>query len=204
MVKKAIRILLVVFAIFVGLYPVLYFVLDRKFALLATKSDTLLINPFWNIGFYTHIMAGGLALLIGWIQFNASLRRINPAFHKLMGKIYIIAVLFSSTGAFYIGFFATGGPAASLGFVLLAIIWFVTTVMAYNNIRNGQIEEHKRLMIYSYAACFAAVTLRIWFPLLMLLIGDYNTAYVMAAWLCWLPNLLVAHFISRRPDILSI
>jgi uncharacterized membrane protein len=204
MVKKAIRILLVVFAILVGLYPVLYFVLDRKFALLATKSDTLLINPFWNIGFYTHIMAGGLALLIGWIQFNASIRRINPAFHKLMGKIYIIAVLFSSTGAFYIGFFATGGPVASLGFILLAIFWFVTTVMAYNNIRNGQIEKHKKLMIYSYAACFAAVTLRIWFPLLMLLIGDYNTAYAMAAWLCWLPNLLVAHFISRRPDILRI
>lgn len=204
MVKKGIRILLVVFAIFVGLYPVLYFILDRKFALLATKSDTLLINPFWNIGFYAHIIAGGLALLIGWIQFNARIRRINPAFHKLMGKIYIIAVLLSSTGAFYIGFFATGGLVASLGFILLAIIWFVTTVMAYNNIRHGQIEEHKKLMIYSYAACFAAVTLRIWFPLLMLLIGDYNTAYVMAAWLCWLPNLLVAQFISRRPDIVSI
>lgn len=196
--------MLVLFAIIVGLYPILYFVLDRRFALLATKSDELLINLYWNIGFYAHIISGGLALLIGWIQFNANIRRNNPAFHKLMGKIYIIAVLFSSTGAFYIGFFATGGPVASLGFILLAIIWFVTTIMAYNNIRNGQIEKHKKLMIYSYAACFAAVTLRIWFPLLMLLIGDYNTAYVMAAWLCWLPNLLVAHFISRRPDIVRI
>ncbi len=196
--------MLVVFAIFVGLYPALYFVLDRKFALLATKSDALLINPFWNIGFYAHIIAGGLALLIGWVQFNASIRRINPGFHKLIGKTYIIAVLISSTGAFYIGFFATGGPVASMGFILLAIFWFVTTIMAYYNIRNGQIEAHKKLMIYSYAACFAAVTLRIWFPLLMLLIGDYNTAYVMAAWLCWLPNLLVAQFISRRPDILRI
>ncbi|MBP9084342.1 MAG: DUF2306 domain-containing protein [Bacteroidia bacterium] len=203
MVKKAIRILLVVFAIFVGLYPVLYFVLDRKFALLATKSDTLLINPFWNIGFYAHIIAGGLALLIGWIQFNASIRRINPAFHKLMGKIYIIAVLFSSTSAFYIGFFATGGPVASMGFILLAIFWFVTTIMAYYNIRNGQIEAHKKLMIYSYAACFAAVTLRIWFPLLMLLIDDYNTAYVIVAWLCWVPNLFVAHVITRQPGIIT-
>jgi uncharacterized membrane protein len=204
MINRAFRILLVLFAIIVGLYPILYFVLDRRFALLATKSDELLINLYWNIGFYAHIISGGLALLIGWIQFNANIRRNNPAFHKLMGKIYIIAVLFSSTGAFYIGFFATGGPVASLGFILLAIIWFVTTIMAYNNIRNGQIEKHKKLMIYSYAACFAAVTLRIWFPLLMLLIGDYNTAYVMAAWLCWLPNLLVAHFISRRPDIVRI
>lgn len=204
MIKKSLQILLVVFAILIGLYPILYFLLDRKFALLATKSEELLHNVFWNVGFYTHIIAGGLALLIGWIQFNVNLRRNNLAFHKLTGKIYVIAVLCSSTSAFYIGFFATGGPVASLGFILLAIIWFVTTLLAYSHIRNGQIEKHKRLMIYSYAACFAAVTLRIWFPLLLLIIGDYNTAYTVAAWLCWIPNLIMAQVISRQPNIVSV
>lgn len=50
-------------------------------------------------------------------------------------------------------------------------------------------------MIYSYAACFAAVTLRIWLPVLIVIIGHYGTAYLMVAWLSWIPNLLVAHFI---------
>ncbi|GAB4428835.1 MAG: hypothetical protein OHK0039_47410 [Bacteroidia bacterium] len=44
----------------------------------------------------------------------------------------------------------------------------------------------------SYAACFAAVTLRLWLPILTALLGDFLPAYRIVAWLCWVPNLLVA------------
>lgn len=54
-------------------------------------------------------------------------------------------------------------------------------------------------MIYSYAACFAAVTLRIWLPLLTAaFLGDFIKAYTIVAWLCWVPNIIVAYFIVRR------
>jgi len=53
-------------------------------------------------------------------------------------------------------------------------------------------------MIYSYAACFAAVTLRIWLPLLTMIYGDFVKAYVIVAWLCWIPNIIVAGVITRR------
>jgi len=52
-------------------------------------------------------------------------------------------------------------------------------------------------MIYSYAACFAAVTLRIWLPLLMITLGDYLFAYRIVAWLCWVPNIIAAYFIVK-------
>ena len=52
-------------------------------------------------------------------------------------------------------------------------------------------------MIYSYAACFAAVTLRLWLPLLVFLFGDFIKAYVLVSWLCWVPNIIVAYFIQR-------
>ncbi len=51
------------------------------------------------------------------------------------------------------------------------------------------------MMIYSYAACFAAVTLRLWLPMLTALFHDFKTAYRIVAWLCWLPNLAVARYI---------
>jgi hypothetical protein len=60
-------------------------------------------------------------------------------------------------------------------------------------IREGKITQHQRLMIYS----FAAVTLRIWLPLLMLFL-DYLVAYRIVAWLCWVPNMLVAYIIINR------
>ena len=53
------------------------------------------------------------------------------------------------------------------------------------------------MMIYSYAACFAAVTLRIWLPILTSILGEFLSAYRIVAWLCWVPNLIVAYIISN-------
>jgi len=69
---------------------------------------------------------------------------------------------------------------------------------AYISIRNKQVEKHQKMMIYSYAACFAAVTLRLWLPLLTAALGDFITAYTIVAWLCWIPNMIVANQIVRR------
>jgi uncharacterized membrane protein len=198
MIRKGLWILAVTLAIIIGLYPNIYFFIDRKFGLLSSKSDELLANTFWNIGFYTHIILGGLALLTGWTQFNSNFRNKNLTIHRRIGTFYVIAVTFSSIAGIYIGFFATGGLPASLGFICLGIIWFSTTVVAFVSIKKRQIEKHQKLMIYSYAACFAAVTLRIWLPLLTIVFGDFITAYTIVAWLCWIPNLLVANLIARR------
>jgi hypothetical protein len=198
MTRKVFWILMVLLAIVIGLYPSIYFIIDRKFGLLSSKSIELLTNTFWNIGFYTHILLGGLALLIGWIQFSSKFRANYLTIHKRIGKLYIIAVILSSIAGICIGFFATGGILSSLGFISLGLIWFSTTVMAYINIKNKQIVKHQKMMVYSYAACFAAVTLRIWLPLLTIIFGNFITAYIIVAWLCWVPNLFVAHLITRR------
>lgn len=196
--KRLFWILFASSAVLIGLYPAIYFIIDRNFGLLSSKPKELLESLIWNIGFYVHILLGGLALLIGWIQFSSKLRNKNLNLHKQLGKIYVIAVLLSSIAGFYIAFFATGGIVASIGFICLAVIWFYTTLIAYTSARNGQVDRHQKMMIYSYAACFAAVTLRIWFPLLNLIIGDFITAYIFVAWLCWVPNLIVANQIVKR------
>jgi len=201
MTKKATWILFVALSVSIGLYPLLYFFIDKKFGLLGTKTDQLLANTFWNIAFYIHIILGGLALLIGWVQFSQKIRSQNLFLHRRLGKIYVLAVLASATGGIYIGFFATGGIVASAGFVCLGIVWFYTTLMAYINIKNKQVVQHQKMMMYSYAACFAAVTLRLWVPLLGFIITDFTTAYIIIAWLCWVPNLVVANLIIKQKKL---
>ena len=201
MAKKISWILLVILAIIVGLYPIIYFVVDRKFGLLQSKTNELLASNFWNLGFYTHIVLGGLALLIGWIQFSTSFRNKNLNRHRQLGKIYVIAVLLSSISGIYIGFFATGGILSKLGFICLGVVWLSSTLMGYQFIRKGQIERHHKMMIYSYAACLAAVTLRLWLPLLTITIGNFIIAYTIVAWLCWVPNIIIANIIARRIEI---
>lgn len=196
--QKILWIVFATLAILVGLYPNLYFIVDRKFGLLSTKDAALLNNTLWNVAFYTHIILGGIALLIGWTQFSVQLRAKYLNLHRNIGKIYVLSGLLSACAGFFIAFYATGGIIASLGFLCLAIIWFSTTLKAYFDIRHKNIIRHQKMMIFSYAACFAAVMLRIWLPLLTVLLHDFTPAYQIVAWLCWIPNVLVAYFIVRK------
>lgn len=197
MLNKALKIIMAAFATVIGLYPLLYFIKDRKFSLLQTKTDALLADAIWNIGFYAHILPSGLALLIGWIQFSRSFRTRRPAVHRTIGKVYVAAALTGALAGIYISLYATGGGITSAGFLLLGIFWFYVTYRAYRSIRHGNVELHQRLMIYSYAACLGAVTLRIYLPLLRKVM-PFATAYPIVAWLSWVPNLMVAWIIIQR------
>jgi len=79
----------------------LYVYIDREFGLLAMKSHALLSNILWNIGFYGHIMFGGVALFIGWFQFSKKLRHASLKRHLIIGKIYVMSVAISGTCGIY-------------------------------------------------------------------------------------------------------
>jgi len=202
--KKIAWFLFAFLAIGVSLYPLLYGYLAYvgvEEALRSRKTAELLASIVWNIGFYTHITFGGLALLVGWVQFSKKFRNVNLKRHRLIGKVYVIAVVVSGLTGLYIAFYATGGMVAKLGFGSLAMVWLYTTVRAYQTIKKGDIKKHEIFMIYSYAACFAAVTLRIWLPLLIIGFGDFIPAYRIVAWLCWVPNMVFAFFLVRKKGL---
>lgn len=198
MLKKLSFILLAILSTLVGFYPYIYFLVDRKFGLLQSKTEAVLTNVFWNVSFYQHITLGGLALLIGWTQFVTKFRARRLKLHRQLGKVYVVAVLLSAIAGVHIAFYATGGIVPSLGFIGLGLVWFCTTLKAYIHIRKGRVEAHRKMMIYSYAACLAAVTLRIYLPLLTLAFHDFVKAYALVAWLCWVPNLIVAYFLVKQ------
>lgn len=191
-------VLVALLAILITLYACLYLINigQKDFGLLGRKQNAVVADTLWNIAFYTHIAFGGTALLIGWMGFIRKLRQPKlKKFHRTLGKIYIIATFISSFSGIYIGFFAEGGIIAKLGFITLGIIWFYITFLGYTAIRSKKIEVHQKMMMYSYASCFAAVTLRLWLPILENYFNDFETAYKIVAWLCWIPNLLVAYLI---------
>jgi len=196
--KKTYQITVGILSTIVGLYPVIYFLIDRKFGLLSSKTAELLSNNVWNITFYGHIIFGGVSLLIGWLQFSKKLRKRNINLHRSIGKIYVISVSISGLCGLYIALHATGGVVSILGFSTLDIIWLITTIAGFITAKKGNISSHQKFMTYSFAACFAAVTLRIWLPILVGIIGQFITAYTIVAWLCWVPNMLVAYYIVTK------
>lgn len=200
MIKKTSWFLFAFLAIGIGLYPLMYFTRDSRFGLLTTKTEELLASSVWNTGFYIHIILGGIAMLVGWTQFSPWIRKHYLNIHRSLGKIYVISALTAGLAGFYIAWHATGGIVSSLGFGALAVLWVSSTLSAYIAVRRKDLRRHEIAMIFSYAFCFAAVTLRLWMPLLIYLIGDFITAYRIVAWLCWIPNLIFALVYTRKLD----
>ncbi len=199
-IRKLLWILFVFLAVSIGLYPFIYLFVDMiSNGLLSTKPQEVTQSQLYLTFFYVHISFGGVSLLTGWSQFNHNLRNRKIGFHRLMGKIYIISVLICGICGIYISLYATGGLVSSFGFGFLAILWLFFTVKAYLAIRRIEIQKHQQWMIRSYALTFAAVTLRLYLPILpVILKTDFVSAYRIISWMCWVPNLIVAEYLIRK------
>jgi uncharacterized membrane protein len=146
-----------------------------------------------------HIFGASIATILGPFQFLPGQRRRFIGVHRWMGRLYLAGVAVGAVFGFYMAWLAYGGIISSLGFATLAVLWLYTATMALKEIRAGHIQTHRQWMIRNYALTFAAVTLRIWLPLLSEVVGlEFVDAYRTVAWLCWIPNLLVANRIIQR------
>lgn len=147
-----------------------------------------------------HIVASMLAILIGPFQFWPKLRKGRLLkLHRWLGRAYLLSVLAGGLGGLYMAQFAYGGLIARVGFATLAILWLYSGYQAYQRIRHKDIAGHRQWMIRNYALTLAGTLLRVWVPIFVGGVGtDFLMAYRVIAWLCWVPNLLVAEWIIRR------
>lgn len=142
-----------------------------------------------------HAVAASLALLAGPWQFWSSRR---GALHRWLGRGYAAMVLVGGITAVILALPAQTGVIASGGFFVLGILWLVTTAIGVQTILQRDVPGHRRWMIRSYGLTTAAITLRIYLPAAIALKLPMAAAYPAIAWLCWVPNALVAEAIARR------
>lgn len=147
------------------------------------------------LGVYGHVFAALFALLSGPTQFSSRLRENRVTLHRVAGRIYLgIGVLVGGLSGLYISRFAFGGPVARAGFASLAICWLYTGSRAFLAIRRKSVSEHRRWMVRNFSLTLAAVTLRLYIPVSVATGVEFSTAYPVIAWLCWVPNLIVAEW----------
>ena len=93
---------------------------------------------------------------------------------------------------------STAGLVGSIGFTTLAMFWLYSGAQAYIAIRRGNVQVHRRWMLRNYALTFAAATLRIELPLLIIGGVRFPAAYTMVAWISWVPNWLTVEAWLRK------
>jgi uncharacterized membrane protein len=150
---------------------------------------------------YAHVFAAAVALLLGPLQFSATLRARRPGLHRWLGRVYLaLGVGVGGLSGLVLALGAFGGAGSRAGFGTLALLWLFTGAMALNRILAGDVQGHRRWMMRNVALTLAAVTLRLYLPASIVAGLSLELAYPIVAWLCWLPNLVVTEWLlARRP-----
>ncbi len=145
-----------------------------------------------------HLVGGPLALALAPFQLWAGLRQRRPALHRWTGRLYVLSVAVGGVGALALVPDFTGSAFAAAGFVALGVLWLAFTGLGIWHARAGDLAAHRRWMLRSVALTFGAVTLRLIMAPLMAAGWSVNDTYLITAWGCWVPNLIVIEYWLRR------
>lgn len=150
--------------------------------------------PLPNVLLNRHVLivhasfAAGALLLVPVQLWTAGRGKIGFV-HRLSGYTAMLVIYVAALAALWIAPTARGGLITSLGFASLAAAWLIGVTIGLISVPLKAYDAHRRWMIRVAALTFAAVTLRIYMPISLALHIDYNIAYRIVSWLCWLPNL---------------
>jgi uncharacterized membrane protein len=178
-----------------------YFSFREDINFLLVREELIKQWP-WKLSFYLHISGALVALAVGSVQFWPGMRMRYLRLHKMLGKLYALGIAIAAPAGLYMAVFARGGTFAQIGFVCMDLVWIYTTYRGVHAIMvEKNMREHRDWITRSYAVTFAAVTLRLWVPVLSLGLAMTEVEVLsLTPWLSWLPNLIVAELILLYKD----
>jgi uncharacterized membrane protein len=181
--------------------------IDGPFAEAATEvAPSLYANH--RLLLLLHIGCGVAALVLGLFQFLPRLRTERPRIHRRIGATYLVAVAIGAATGFPLSFLMIEHVSPEMrpalwptvaGFASLAVAWGIVSAVALLHARQHRWSNHRDWMIRSYALTFAAVTVRLVAPVLLLLTSDPVVVVTGSVW-SWPFNLAVAEMLIRRRE----
>ena len=159
-----------------------------------------------------HVIFASVAMMCAVAQILPGLRRLHPALHRRVGRVYAYTAIPAAVCAIVIGAATPFGPILAVSNVLLAALWLWFTVNGYLAGRAHRYAAHRRHMIRSATLALSIITNRIWTPILFVALqplqdsvfgGDEEKfLWVVAgvgAWLGWtIPMLTVQWWLTRK------
>lgn len=106
-----------------------------------------------------HITAGGGALVLGPLQFWKRLQGGSWRLHRVLGLLYLLAILASGACALILAFTTAYKINWAYAFSLQVwvAVWFTTTIIAYRSALKKRFVSHKEWMVRSYLVTFAFI-----------------------------------------------
>ena len=148
---------------FIGLMVAYVLGHNEHFLIDAKDPEWLHIRTFkwWLL---PHGLMGACALLLGPMQFSDRLRQRFTKFHRVVGRFYVAGVFVAAPLGFYIQYFEErmgGARSFSVAAATDAILWMLTTGIAFAFILNGKVQQHRQWMTRSFAVAIVFLEVRV-------------------------------------------
>lgn len=109
-----------------------------------------------------HILPGLLFMILGPLQFSATLRSRHPKWHRRSGRVYLVCALVIGLTALVMTFAmpAIGGVNQAAATTLFALLFLFALGKAYWHILRREIAQHREWMIRAFTIGLAVATIR--------------------------------------------
>jgi hypothetical protein len=163
----------------------------------ATKS-------WWLATFYFHVTGASICLVAGTPLMFPAWTRKHPAWHRVLGYVYLNSVLWmSAPTGMVLALTAKGGVWGSSGFLLAGAAWWYTTWVGYQAIRQRDLDRHVQAMVRSYTWALSAPAFRVAQAALFLTGLDDRLNYVVSLWLSIAASVWLAEAYGYRSRVVT-
>ena len=154
-----------------------------------------------------HVLPGIVVLALGLTQFSGAIRSRHPRFHRVSGRIVLIAALAGVLSGLFFGVtMPYGGMYETTATVAFGAFMIYAGARAYAAIRRRDIATHREWMIRMFAVAIAIAVMRvlgaIWVSIAPAPEVATARAFGLNLWVGWILTLAVAELrirATRRP-----
>ena len=148
--------------------------------------------------FYTHIASGPVTLVLGLILITDQFRTRFPRWHRYLGRIQVIFVLFLvAPSGLWMAWYAAPGPIAGVSFAVLSVLTGVCVGLGWRAAVRRRLIVHRVWMSRCFVLLCSAVVLRVLGGLGSVAGVQSDWYDPLASWASWVMPLVAFELCSR-------
>lgn len=147
-----------------------------------------------------HVVAGGLFLAFGLLQFSARMRARRPRVHRWSGRALVVVAAIAGATGIWKGVVEPFSTTERLPTAALGLMFLVAPIIGLIAIRRGDVARHREWMIRFYAGALSIVAVRLLSPAIVWLSDPAPIQGVVGTtfWAGWIVTQAAAELWIRR------
>lgn len=183
-----------------GLIPILANALRRVALAVAPDGSSSGGDGGMTLPVILHVVGATVFVVLGALQFSGGLRRRRPSWHRIAGRVAILAALLAAASGVWLAFatLAESSPLLFLFRLLAAAGMAMFIILGFRAIRQRRLPQHQAWMIRAFAIGLGAATQVFALGFGEAIFGRSELSIALLNGAGWAINLAVAEWLIRR------